>query len=198
FIAAHCIHADAEDIAILARNKTAVAHCIGANTKSAKGVAPVKAMLEQGVPVALGTDGPSSGNTLDMFTQFDLFAKFHKTANRDLTLFSSPEIVRLATSGAARALGIYDKTGSLEAGKKADITLVETESVNMFPVFDPYSVLVYSANAANVDTVFVNGRRLVEGKRLTGVSLGDLRQGLESAMGEFRRQAARLAVEQRP
>jgi len=186
FIAAHCILAGDEDIEILARNRVSVAHCIGANTKSAKGVAPVKHMLDAGIPLALGTDGPASGNTLDMFTLFGLFAKFHKTMNRDRTLFPAPEIVKLATSNAARALGIYNETGSLEAGKKADITLVETESVNMFPNFDPYSVLVYSANAANVDTVLVNGRILVRGKRLTGLSLSELRQDIDEAMGFFK------------
>jgi cytosine/adenosine deaminase-related metal-dependent hydrolase len=190
FIAAHCIHASPEDIRILAQSGAAVAHCIGANTKSAKGVAPVKDMLEAGVRVALGTDGPASGNTLDMFTQFDLFAKFHKTAHRDRTLFPASEILTLATSGAAAALGMEDRIGSIEPGKKADIVLVETESVNMFPCFDPYSVLVYSAKAANVDTVFVNGRLLVREKKLTGLSLPDLRRDLDEAMGPFRREAA--------
>jgi cytosine/adenosine deaminase-related metal-dependent hydrolase len=184
-IAAHCIHADAEDIGILARTGTAVAHCIGANTKSAKGVAPVKAMREAGVPVALGTDGPASGNTLDMFTQFDLFAKFHKTANADRALFPAKTIIPLATSGAAKALNKYHHIGSLETGKKADITLVETASANMFPRFDPYSALVYSAKAANVDTVFVNGRPLVRNKRLTRVPLDTLRSGLAEAMTGF-------------
>jgi cytosine/adenosine deaminase-related metal-dependent hydrolase len=190
FIAVHCIHADPEDIRILARSGAAVAHCIGANTKSAKGVAPVKEMLEAGVRVALGTDGPASGNTLDMFTQFDLFAKFHKTARKDRTLFPASEILALATSGAAAALGIGDRVGSIEPGKKADIVLVETASVNMFPCFDPYSVLVYSAKAANVDTVFVNGRLLVRNKKLTGRSLPDIRRDLDEAMGDFRREAA--------
>jgi cytosine/adenosine deaminase-related metal-dependent hydrolase len=184
-IAAHCVHADEKDIGILARTGTTVAHCIGANTKSAKGIAPIKAMLEAGVPVALGTDGPASGNTLDMFTQFDLFAKFHKTANADRALFPARTIVPLATSGAAKALGQYHRIGSLEPGKKADITLVETASANMFPRFDPYAVLVYSAKAANVDTVFVNGRPLVRGKRLTRVPLDTLRSGLAAAMTGF-------------
>lgn len=186
FIAAHCIHATPEDIRILAQSGAAVAHCIGANTKSGKGVAPVKDMLDAGVKVALGTDGPASGNTLDMFTQFDLFAKFHKTAHRDRTLFPASEILKLATSSAAEALGIQNLTGSIETGKKADITLVEIESVNMFPCFDPYSVLVYSAKAANVDSVFVNGRLLVRGKKLTGLSLPDIRRNLDEAMEPFR------------
>ena len=195
FIAAHCVHAAEEDLPILARHGSCVAHCIGANTKGGKGVAPVKEMLEAGVHVALGTDGPSSGNTLDMFTQFDLFAKFHKTAARDRTLFPAREIVKLASSDAAEALGLGSITGSLEAGKKADITLIETESVNMFPIFDPYAVLVYSAKAANVDTVFVNGELLVQGKKLVRRDLGELRERLRKGMGFFSREAEALAAE---
>lgn len=194
FIAAHCIHATEKDISILASRGTAVAHCIGANTKAGKGVAPIKEMLEADIPVALGTDGPSSGNTLDMFTQFDLFAKFHKTIHNDRTLFPAREIVKLATSGAAKALGLGSITGSLEAGKRADITLIETESVNMFPIFDPYSVLVYSAKAANVDTVFVNGKLLVQNKKLTRNDLGELRENLREEMGFFSQEANALAA----
>jgi len=128
-----------------------------------------------------------------MFTQFDLFAKFHKTANKSRTLFPAREIVKLATSGAAEALGL-GITGSLEEGKKADITLIETESVNMFPVFDPYSVLVYSAKAANVDTVFVNGRLLVKDKKLCAWDLGELREKLRTEMGFFSSEAETLAA----
>jgi cytosine/adenosine deaminase-related metal-dependent hydrolase len=192
FIAAHCVLAEDGDLDILAKRGTAVAHCIGANTKSAKGVAPVKAMLERGIPVALGTDGPASGNTLDMFTQFDLFAKFHKTANKDRSAFPASEIVRLATSGAAAALKLSDKIGSIEVGKKADLVLIETSSVNMFPIFDPYAVLVYSAKAANVDSVFVDGRPLLRGKRLTRLDLGEARTELESLMEDFSERATSL------
>ena len=79
-------------------------------------------------------------------------------------------------------------------GKKADITLVETESANMFPVFDPYAVLVYSAKAANVDTVFVNGKLLVRDKKLTQADLGELRESLGAEMGFFRQEAEALAA----
>ncbi len=192
FLAAHCVLAGEADLDILAARGVPVAHCIGANTKSAKGVAPVKSMLARGVPVALGTDGPSSGNTLDLFTQFDLFAKFHKTANKDRAAFPASEILKLATSGAAAALGIADKVGSIEAGKRADLTLVETKSVNMFPIYDPYSALVYSAKSFNVDSVFVDGKPLLRGKIAAGRSLADLRGELDSLMGDFRKAAAGL------
>ncbi|MFZ1393828.1 MAG: amidohydrolase family protein, partial [Trichococcus flocculiformis] len=185
----HCIHVTPDDIALLQQNDVAVAHCIGANTKSAKGVAPVKAMLEAGIRVGLGTDGPSSGNTLDLFVQMRMFANFHKTHLQDRAAFPAREIVRLATLGGAEVLGLADKIGSLETGKKADIVLVETDSANMFPIFDPYAVLVYSAHAGNVSDVFINGVPIVSGKQLLTQDLAALKTTLASEMKDFIKQA---------
>ncbi|MFZ1691170.1 MAG: amidohydrolase [Trichococcus flocculiformis] len=188
-IAAHCIHVTPDDITLLKQNDVAVAHCIGANTKSAKGVAPVKAMLEAGIRVGLGTDGPSSGNTLDLFVQMRMFANFHKTHLQDRAAFPARDIVRLATLGGAEVLGLADKIGSLETGKKADIVLVETDSANMFPIFDPYAVLVYSAHAGNVSDVFINGVPIVSGKQLLTQDLAALKTTLASEMKDFIKQA---------
>lgn len=184
-LAAHCIHLTENDIRLLAESGTAVSHCIGSNTKAGKGVAPVKALLNAGVRIGLGTDGASSGNTLDLFTQFRLFASFHKTANHDRSLFPAEEIVSLGTIGGASALSMDRKIGSLEPGKKADLVLIETESVNMFPCYDPYSALVYSANASNVDTVMVDGKILVRGKKLLCADLKKVRGELEAKMEPF-------------
>lgn len=188
-IAAHCIHVTPDDIILLKQRGVAVAHCIGANTKSAKGVAPVKAMLEAGIRVGLGTDGPSSGNTLDLFTQMRMFANFHKTHLQDRAAFPARDIVRLATLGGAEVLGLSEKIGSLEPGKKADIVLVETDSANMFPIFDPYAVLVYSAHAGNVADVFINGVAIVADKRLITQDLNQLRTALAAEMQDFTKQA---------
>ncbi|MCB5955508.1 amidohydrolase [Enterococcus sp. CWB-B31] len=186
FIMAHCIHMSEDDIALTAKyaETAKIAHCIGANTKSAKGVAPVKAMLEAGLTVGLGTDGPSSGNTLDLFSQMKLFANFHKTYEKDRALFPAKEIVRLATRGGAETLGFHE-TGSIQSGKKADLIMVETESVNMFPIFDPYSALVYSANPSNVQQVWVNGRLLVENHQLVEHDLKQIRSNLYKQMDKF-------------
>lgn len=187
FIMAHCIFATEADLDLVqqAKENVRIAHCIGANTKSAKGVAPVKAMLEKNISVGLGTDGPSSGNTLDLFSQMKLFANFHKTYNQDRGLFPAKEIVRLATIGGAETLGLADKVGTLEVGKQADLILIETDSVNMFPIFDPYSALVYSANASNVDSVWVNGRQVVQKKQLIDDSISELKTNLYSEMQQF-------------
>lgn len=188
-LAAHCIHLTERDIALLSESRTTVSHCIGSNTKAGKGVAPVKDLLAAGIPVGLGTDGASSGNTLDLFTQMRLFASFHKTENRDRSLFPAKEIVKLATIGGAETLRMETALGSLEPGKKADMVLVETDSVNMFPCYDPYSALVYSANASNVELVMVGGKVLVRGKRLVHTDLKQIRKELEDGIGSFRKAA---------
>lgn len=192
-LAAHCIHLAPEDIALMAENGVRVAHCIGSNTKAGKGVAPVKELLGAGVPVGLGTDGPSSGNTLSLFDQMRLFANCHKTKNRDRSLFPAREIVALATRGGAQALGGEAEYGRLLPGMRADIVLVETESVNMFPVYNPYSALVYSANASNVEAVMTGGMLRVKDKRLTQIDLPLLRARLTDAMKAFAASAAQYA-----
>lgn len=188
-IAAHCIKASREDIGLFAENGVSVAHCIGANTKAAKGVAPIKDMLSEGIAVGLGTDGPSSGNTLDLFTQMKLFANFHKSENHDRSAFPASQIVALATAGGARAMKLGDRIGSIEPGKQADLVIIETKSPNMFPIFDEYSALVYSAGPQNVDSVYVDGKRLVKDGKLALMDFEALRENLEREMVRFCREA---------
>lgn len=192
-LAAHCIHLTPEDIALMARRGVRVAHCIGSNTKAGKGVAPVKQLRTAGVAVGLGTDGPSSGNTLSMLDQMRLFAVCHKTANHDRSLFPAREIVAMATRGGAQALGAGEEYGQLRPGMRADIVLVETESVSMFPVYNPYAALVYSANASNVEAVMAGGVLRVRDKHLTQIDLPALRAQLLEAMGPFAASAAQYA-----
>lgn len=174
FISVHTIHPTESDIGLLSHNDVGIAHCIGANTKAAKGIAPLKSFIDQGIRVGLGTDGPSSGNTLDLFTQMSMVAKCHKVYHHDRKLFPAKEIVQLATLGGASVLHLDQQIGSLELGKKADIVLVECDSVNMYPNHDPYSLLVYSANASNVDSVWVDGILRVKNKHLLDYDLKDL------------------------
>lgn len=196
FIMAHCIFAEESDFELFTNDgQIFVAHCIGANTKSAKGVAPVKKMLKNGWHVGLGTDGPSSGNTLDLFTQMRMFANFHKTIEQDRSLFSAKEILQLATIGGAKVLGLDRIIGSIEVGKKADLTLIETESINMFPIFDYYSALVYSANASNVSDVWVNGSHLVQNKHLIQQDIKQLRSHLLANMAQFIEEAEKRQKE---
>ena len=184
-VAAHCIHMTEYDLSIMKHNGSRIAHCIGSNMKAGKGAAPVKAMLDYGIPVGLGTDGASSGNTLDLFAQFKMCAGGQKSRYHDRGVFPAKDIVRLGTLGGARVLGIERETGSIETGKQADLVLVETRSVNMFPVYNPYSALVYSANAANVETVFAGGEMVVHEKKLTQVDFAEIKHQLSEAMKPF-------------
>lgn len=194
-VAAHCIFLTENDINLLKKHYVKVAHCIGSNTKSAKGVSPISKLLQNGINVGLGTDGPSSGNTLDIITQFKLFANFHKVANKDRTIFPSNEIVKLGTIDGAKVLNKEKEIGSIEIGKKADLVILETKSPNMFPIFDIYSTLVYSANAGNIDTVFVNGKCLVKDKKLLGIDFEKIKQELKEEMKNFAKKAKQKLYE---
>lgn len=166
FIAAHSIFVTDSDIELMKRRDVGIAHNMVANIKSAKGVSPALKMFDDGLNIGLGTDGPMSGNTLDIIGQMGYVAKLHKLANKDRSAMPPYKVVEMATMGGARAIHRDDELGSLERGKLADIVIVETDSTNMQPMFDPYSVLVYSANASNVDTVIVNGKVVVSDKTL--------------------------------
>ena len=184
-LAAHCIHVSEEDARIMGERGASVAHCIASNTKAGKGVAPVKALLQDGVAVGLGTDGPSSGNTLNLFDQMRLFANFHKNENRDRSLFPARDIVALATRGGAKALGAENEFGQLKPGMRADLVLVSLEEANMFPVYNPYSALVYCANTSNVRHVMTSGVMRVRDGRLVHTDLYALREQLRKEMKPF-------------
>ena len=181
-LAAHSIRTTEHDVEILAKHGASVAHCIASNTKAAKGVAPVSLMHKHGMSVGFGTDGPASGNTLDLFIQMRMCENFHKNELHDRSAFPAKEVVSMATIEGARALGLGDITGSIEPGKQADLVLVETDSPNMFPVYDPYSALVYSAIASNVRDVYVAGECLVKEKKLVREDFAKIRNDLREKM----------------
>lgn len=192
-IAAHCIHMTEQDIRLMAESEAKIAHCVGANTKSGKGISPIHEARQAGVCVGVGTDGPSSGNTLDLFTQFKMIPYFQKTKYHDRSIFTAKEVVEMGTISGAKVLGAEQEMGSIEAGKRANLVLVETESANMFPIYNPYSAIVYSANAGNVDCVWVDGELLVKDYKLTKVDLRAERAALEDEMAAFRERAERFA-----
>ena len=181
-LAAHSIRTTEHDVEILAKHGASVAHCIASNTKAAKGVAPVSLMHKHGMSVGFGTDGPASGNTLDLFIQMRMCENFHKNELHDRSAFPAKEVVSMATIEGARALGLGDITGSIEPGKQVDLVLVETDSPNMFPVYDPYSALVYSAIASNVRDVYVAGECLVKEKKLVREDFAKIRNDLREKM----------------
>lgn len=168
-IAAHAIMVNDSDIDLLKQYDVGVAHNVSANTKSAKGVAPVTAMLAKGVRVGLGTDGPMSSNTLTTMNELNLVGKIHKLENKDRAAMPPVTVVELATKGSAKAIHMEDKLGSLEAGKLADIIVVDTKSPNMVPMYSPYAALVYGANASNVRHSIVDGSLLMEDRKVLTV-----------------------------
>ena len=165
-VAAHLIFIDDKDIELLNNRDVGISHNMGANIKSAKGVSPALKMYKKGMRVGLGTDGPMSGNTLDIITQMGYVAKLHKLVNKDRSAMPPKDVVEMATIGAARTLHMEDKIGSIEKGKLADIVIIETKSPNMVPIYDYYSALVYSASPSNVETVLVDGKLIVDNKNL--------------------------------
>ena len=189
----HCIHVDEKDIQIMAERGVRVAHCVAANMKSGKGICPVHDMERAGILWGIGTDGPSSGNTLNMFNQMRLIAYAQKTRYHDRTLFPARNIVRAATAGGAAVLNGARRFGSLKRGMSADMTLISVQGPAMFPLFDPYSALVYAASAQDVQLVMADGKILVRDGRLTVADLSELRTQLLNAMGAFEQAAARYA-----
>lgn len=166
FLAFHCVHLSAEDIQLFARYGCKVSHNPASNMKLASGVAPVPDMLRAGITVGLGTDGCASNNTLDMIKEMSMAAKLHKAARLDPTVMDAKTVVRMATIEGARALGMEKITGSLQIGKKADIIIIDLNKPHLTPIYNEYSHLVYAANGADVDTVIINGKVVMENRRL--------------------------------
>ena len=175
-VAAHCIFVNDADIALLKARGVGVSHNMVANIKSAKGVSPAWAMFNQGVRVGLGTDGPMSGNTLDVIGQLGYVAKVQKLANHDRNIMPAVDVVEMATMGGARALHMEDRIGSLESGKLADLIVIDHDSTVMTPFYDVYSTLVYAASARDVKTTIIDGRVVMQDGNMLTVDAVDVRQ----------------------
>lgn len=164
-LAAHCVHVNDEDIAIMKKHHVRVAHNPGSNLKLASGIAPADKLLKAGICVGLGTDGASSNNNLDMLEEINLAALIHKAAVLDPLVVPAFTALQMGTSYGAAAVGL-NNTGKLQTGMKADITLISMQGTQWTPCYDAVSLLVYSANAGMVDTVLVNGKLLLDKGRL--------------------------------
>ena len=175
FLAAHCIFVTDSDLALLKARDVGIAHNMVANIKSAKGVAPALKMFDQGLRVGLGTDGPMSGNTLDIIGQLGYVAKLHKLDNKDRNVMPAVNVVEMATLGGARALHREHELGSLEPGKLADLIVLDLDATHLIPLYDPYSALVYAASPRDVCTTIVHGRVVMEDRRLAGVDVAEVR-----------------------
>lgn len=168
-VAAHVIDVNDADIALLKKYDVGIAHNMSANIKSAKGVSPALKMFDSGLRIGLGTDGPMSGNTLSTMDEFNQVAKVHKLVNKDRAAMPPIKVIEMATIGAARALHMEDKIGSIEVGKLADIIVVDTKAPNMVPMYNPYSALVYSAYATNVIHSITDGKLIMKNRNILTV-----------------------------
>jgi 5-methylthioadenosine/S-adenosylhomocysteine deaminase len=165
-IAAHTVWLTDKEIDILKAAGVGSAHNPESNMKLASGVAPVPQMLAKDVAVGLGTDGAASNNDLDMWEAIDFAAKLHKSASDDPKTLPAEAAFEMATIRGARALHLDKLIGSIETGKRADIVIVDMDSLNQTPYFNVYSALVYSTKAADVRTVIINGRVVMLDRRL--------------------------------
>ncbi|OPY06854.1 MAG: 5-methylthioadenosine/S-adenosylhomocysteine deaminase [Syntrophaceae bacterium PtaB.Bin095] len=166
FIAFHGVCLDEEDMKTLAGQGCSVIHNPESNMKLASGVAPVPDMLAHGLTVGLGTDGCASNNNLDLFQEMDTAAKLHKVHRLDPTVMNAETVLKMATREGAKALGMGNLAGCLKPGMKADLILLGFDKPHLTPLYSPYSHLVYAANGSDVDTVFINGRPVMENRRL--------------------------------
>ena len=150
-----------EEIEELADRGASVVHCPESNLKLASGVCPAPRLAAAGVNVALGTDGAASNNDLDMLGEMRTAALLGKLGERDATASPAGQVLRMATLGGARSLGLGDRIGSLEPGKSADVAAIDLRGPDTQPVYNPVSQIVYAAARSHVSDVWVAGRRVV-------------------------------------
>jgi 5-methylthioadenosine/S-adenosylhomocysteine deaminase len=175
-LGAHCIAVNSADIAMLAHFGVGCSHNPSSNMKTAAGVMPVIEMLAAGVPVGLATDGAASNNNQDLFEEMDLAAKLQKISRMDPRALPAAQVVEMATIGGARALHLEKRIGSLEAGKQADLILVDTSAPHATPMYSVYSELVFALKATDVRTVVIAGRVIMDERKMLTLNEDEILQ----------------------
>lgn len=165
-VLAHMVHLDDSDIKRLAASGAHVAHCPTSNAKLASGICRVPDLQRAGVNIGLGTDGAPCNNTCDLLQEMKLAAIIHKSISYEPTTVPAESVLEMATINGAKALGLDDRTGSLEVGKKADFVAIDARGIHCQPWFDPVSAVVYTATGRDVELVVVDGKVLVQGGEL--------------------------------
>ncbi|HMM47909.1 MAG TPA: TRZ/ATZ family hydrolase [Thiobacillaceae bacterium] len=174
FVGVHAVHLNEAEIGALASHACHIAHCPGSDLKLARGVAPIAELLRAGVNIGLGTDTAASNNRLDLFAEMRLAALLAKGASGDATTLPAAAALEAATLGAARALNLHDRIGSIMPGKRADLVAVDLRSLATLPMFDPASHLVYVAGREHVTHVWVDGKPKLSDRRLVDLDTDDL------------------------
>jgi 5-methylthioadenosine/S-adenosylhomocysteine deaminase len=180
-IAAHCVALTDKDMAIMKKRNVKVSHNPISNLKLASGISPVPKMLKKGITVSLGTDSPCSNNTADMFEIMKTTAIIHKGINKNPTVMPAEQVLEMATIEGAKALSWENEIGSIEAGKKADLSIISLKRPHLCPLYSEASHLVYAAKASDVETVIINGRIVMENGKLTMLNIEKVMDVVEKA-----------------
>lgn len=193
-VLAHAVHLTDSDMELLALRGAGVAHNPQCNMKLASGVAPIPRLLELGVTVGIGTDGVASNNDLDMFDEMRSCALSHKLAQNDPTVMDARTVLEAATIGGARLLGLDGQIGSLEPGKRADMILLDLNRPHAHPVYNMYSLIIYSLRGADVHSVFVDGKPLMADRNLLTIDEADLFEQVEALARDISSHREELAA----
>jgi cytosine/adenosine deaminase-related metal-dependent hydrolase len=185
----HMVWLARADIDKLAETRTSVSHNPSSNSKLASGVCKVPQMLASGVNVALGCDGGPSNNDYDLVREMKLAAIIHKAVTNNPLIVPAETVLEMATINGARALGLEQEIGSLEAGKKADLVVIDLNRLHTTPSPNPISSLVYAATGAEVDTVVVDGRIVVEHGQLLTMDENEVMEQAHQHAGALYRRA---------
>lgn len=184
-LAAHCVHLDERDIEIMSAKKVGIAHNPQSNMKLASGIAPVARLLQTGAIVGLGTDGAASNNNLDMMEEMRTAALLQKVNTMDPMALPSFQALQMATAEGARALGLGHEVGLLKPGYKADIILINSRRPHLYPPHDLVAHLVYAAQSADVETVIIDGKLVMENRQVLTIDE-------EEVLAEVEKRAQRL------
>jgi 5-methylthioadenosine/S-adenosylhomocysteine deaminase len=176
FMAVHMTQLSDEEINLVSETGTHIVHCPESNLKLASGFCPVAKCLEAGINVAIGTDGAASNNDLDMFGEMRTAALLAKGVANDASAVPAKTALEMATINGAKALGIADKTGSLTIGKAADVIAIKMDQLEVQPLYEPVSQVVYATNRQQVTDVWVAGKQLLKDRNLTTINVSDLKE----------------------
>jgi 5-methylthioadenosine/S-adenosylhomocysteine deaminase len=180
-IAAHCVALTDRDMAVMKARGVKVSHNPISNLKLASGISPVPKILKQGVTVSLGTDSPCSNNAADMFEVMKVTALLHKGVSRNPTVMSAQQVLKMATLDGARALCWENNIGSIGVGKKADLVIINFEKPHLCPLYNEFSHLVYATKSSDVETVIINGKIVMENRRLTTLNVDKVMKMVKKA-----------------
>ena len=186
-ICAHSVWLSDEEIEIIKKHDVKISHNPCSNMKLASGIAPVKKLLDNDICVAIGTDGASSNNNLDIIEELKTASLLQKVSTLDPEALNSDEALAMGTIEGAKALGLDDEIGTIEVGKKADLILIDTNNANMIPDSSKLSSnVIYAANGFNVDTTICNGQILMENRQLTTLDEQDIYKKAKEAIDELK------------